>query len=189
MTAIERIRNIKILRNEKGASIVLALYFLLICSVLSALIILAGNVAIGVRTSERERNQSEVLAVSCLRIITSEIAGKTYEYNPKESISYFEQNLRSNGVNLMNAYIAEAFETLQKDEEYERNFDIQLTKKDIVISGIFYMNNRYEIRIVINKIQDNGKEISTNKQQIKFYPSQVLLSPEKTSVTIGDAET
>ena len=176
-------------KHNKGASIVLALYFLLIATVLSLLIILAGSVATGSISGKAALYKSENIALSCFKKISEEISGKTFKYSPDEGISFFEQKIKSDGVVLFGGFVSQAFENVTSKETYEKDFEIKLENMATKVSGTFSMNESYEIIVTIDKVVENGgDELTTKERSIVFYPLSVRNEGKTIVVNMGEGD-
>lgn len=158
-------------KNNDGASIILALLYLLICSVL-CIVILSASTVISARASERKNtNISKYITVSTLKLFENELSGKVIEYEDDGEI-FLERKLENLGIESLSGPLSGMLiHILENDTETEEQLEMSFDSNDYVIEVTAKLSNEYELEIIVTKIKKSVEEmVLPSGHKIKFYP-------------------
>ena len=137
-----------------GASIALALFYLLVCSTICVILITAGSVVSGINKDVENDNKEKLMCISCLIDFSKELSGKKIEIRKDNSLLENSSRLNSIGLRLTHEYITRA---LIEQEPYKKDFVINIDDGTCKAYGTFAAVNK-NITIAINKIERGSRK-------------------------------
>ena len=142
------------IRATKGATILIALLFFLLCAVAGTIVLAAGTTASGRVSGLATQEQSYYSVTSAARILVSETEGRTidmYRVGTSDTIQYFSEP----DSKLKSVLETGAEAIFSGDQTYDDTLTFQMEDNDLndamgTVTGKLSMDGRYNIEITLS---------------------------------------
>lgn len=141
--------------SESGASILIALIFLLLCTVAGSVILTAASTASGRVHYEQQQQQMYYSVLSATRLFQKELEGQRYSryqvVSPNNQV-LDKGHYETPGGNLSQLLLRAADHVFQTTTSYSRQWEIEVSEEVIeTVSALFCMDKNYNITITCFK--------------------------------------
>ena len=129
----------RIINDRAGASIALALFYLIICAVLTTIILTVGSVSASKSLKQKNVEEINLLVLSLFKSFNQEIGGKEIEYDLSTGEEMLRSSLKIQDVELLNELMSQAYVYLYEvGETYSNIFEVNIDDVNYKCEFIFY---------------------------------------------------
>ncbi|MBQ9387592.1 MAG: hypothetical protein IJU01_02895 [Lachnospiraceae bacterium] len=154
--------------DEKGASIAMALIYLVIVSVLSCAVLFSGSFYAHRKAVVTAERNAIYQAAGTVALFRKEIEGAVINVSEDDTPLTLGGRLESGGMKLLSGVMAEAvISALRGDYEFRREYEL-ITEGGYSIKGVLGMNKGFDVTVEILTVSADGEEPELKPRMIIF---------------------